>query len=459
MAHRLWEKGEAVDEVVFDFTVGSDPSIDLELIEFDCLGSAAHATMLQSIGVLTEVESSKIVGALSNLYSKARRGEVKIPPELEDCHTTIEAQLTEALGETGERVHTGRSRNDQVLLCMRLLLRDRCVSLLQGIFPVLDAFEMAWVKFSNFPLPGYTHLMPAMPASVGMWLHGHYEALLEVLRDGLSLLGLLNSNPLGAASGFDVPLPLDRALVAKLLQFDRVQRSVVDVQNSRGRYERRVMSFCAEFGAVVEKIAWDLQLFFMKEFGFISLPANLTTGSSIMPQKRNPDVLELLRGTVGRIRGALEEVSWVAGKLPSNYHRDYQLTKEPTLRGLSATRQMIQVLPIVIRGVTFSETALRKALHPDLFATYGVYARVRKGMPFRQAYREVAERIKGGHDEATPYQGDFLSIAQRVEEGWKDGVAERAELGTQVAGWRKRLEAIPESFGFVASGPREKIVN
>jgi argininosuccinate lyase len=425
---RLWDKGEATKEQVMEFTVGIDPILDLSLLPWDCVGSAAHARMLQKINLISATELNEALTGLREIYQQSVAGTFVIPPELEDCHTAIENRLTENHGELGEKIHTGRSRNDQVLLATRLFLRSELVMMLQEIGGVAESLHALYTRSGSLPMPGYTHLQPGMPSSVGLWIHAFFEQSLELIRDGLSLLTAINANPLGAGSGFDTPLPLDRAYVAKLLGFERVQRSVVDCQNSRGRYERKVLFFGTEVATLVEKLAWDLSLYCTREFGFVRLPKALTTGSSIMPQKRNPDVVELLRARSGTVRGCLQELDWVAGKLPSNYHRDLQLTKEPLLRGVRCTHEMLKILPLVLDGLEFDQAALERAMWPELYATYEVYAAVRGGETFRSAYKAAGARAARGEYQVDAVRGDFKEIAARAEHGMAEASHELALL-------------------------------
>ncbi|MFO0838969.1 MAG: argininosuccinate lyase [Phycisphaerae bacterium] len=395
-ARRLWDKGGALDALIHRFTVGDDPIWDLQLVEADCLGSAAHARTLARAGLLTDHETRLLLDGLAEILALHRAGQFQIPPELEDVHTAIEAHLTRRCGVAGEKIHTGRSRNDQVATAMRLALRERTIALLKQ----LDEFALTTLtriqRDGDAVMTGYTHLQPAMPSSLGQWLHAWVEAALELSRTGAHVFDLLDCCPLGTGAGFGVPLPLDRRHTAELLGFSRVQRSPIDVQNSRGRMELQFTRFAADIGAMIEKLAWDAQLFASREFGFYALPPELTTGSSIMPQKRNPDVLELLRAGGARLRARVAEIEWVCGKLPSSYHRDLQLTKAPALRAARESEQLLDVATLVIERFTIDRERMKSAMPPELYATHATLQRVRAGEPFRQAYRAVAEELAGG---------------------------------------------------------------
>ncbi|MBU0641206.1 MAG: argininosuccinate lyase [Planctomycetes bacterium] len=393
---RLWETGAALDELVHRFTVGDDPTWDGHLVHWDCLGSAAHARTLARAELLSQAELDALLAGLADIDRRARAGDFAIPEALEDCHTAIEAALTKRCGQAGAKIHAGRSRNDQVATAMRLFMRHHALRWLD----LLDAFVAAVTGRircdGHIAMPGYTHLRPAMPSRVGQWLHAIAEAGLEQMRAACDLLERLDACPLGTGAGFGVPLPLDRAHSAELLGFSRVQRSALDVQNSRGRLEKYFVRAAVDVAAVLEKMSCDLILFTAAEFGFFGLPEAMTTGSSIMPQKKNPDVLELLRGRSARLRARLFELEWVTGKLPSSYHRDLQLTKEPTIRIALELPELLEVATRVAAGFTINAERLAAAMGPELYATHAALELVQRGVPFREAYRRVAEEIKAG---------------------------------------------------------------
>jgi len=392
----LWDKGDALDEVIHAFTVGDDPEVDRHLVYWDCTGSAAHARTLEKLGVLTADECGRLIAGLADVARLASQGRFEIPRELEDCHTAIEAYLTSTLGEVGQKIHTGRSRNDQVVTAMRLYMRDQALHWLA----LLDGFAAACLERArrdgDLPMPGYTHLQPAMPSSVGLWLAAHAEAAIEQMRAALDLLDRLDSCPLGTGAGFGVPLPLDREFTAGLLGFSRIQRNPLDVQNSRGRFETYFLRVAADVAALLEKLAVDIVLFATREFGFVRLPVEMTTGSSIMPQKRNPDVVELVRGRAGLIRGRLVQVESVCAKLPSGYHREFQLTKGPVLAAARDVDAMLTVMTRVVGALVLNEDRLNAAMSAELYAAAAACDLVRKGVPFREAYRRVGADIAAG---------------------------------------------------------------
>lgn len=443
MPKPLWDKGESVDERMRRLTVGDDPVLDLELVPFDCLGSAAHARMLASIDVLTTDEAQGLVRALAAIVEQWQKGEFEIAPEEEDCHTSIERELTRLVGDAGKKIHAGRSRNDQVLLAVRLYLRDRVLRWMERLCGLAGGFLSRCEEVGAIPMPGYTHLQPAMPSSLRLWLHAFAEGTLDLLRQGFRLLDVLDECPLGSAAGFGVPLPLDRAMTARLLGFARPQRSVVDVQNSRGRHEGRFLAWACEIASVLEKFACDVSLFLTREFGFLMLPVELTTGSSIMPQKHNPDLAELLRGHAARVRGAAAELAMVTAKLPSNYHRDLQYTKEPLFRAVRETEAMIEMAELLARGVRLHEERLHAAMADELYVTYQAYRLLREGMPFREAYREAARLATEGAMDVDDLRADFETIREQSESECREAVVELAELRDKrdaVAGRLEHLE-------------------
>ena len=397
---RLWDKGGKLDRLVHRFTVGDDPELDRHLVHWDCLGSAAHARTLERAAILTSDECKSLLAGLGEIDALSADDRFDIPDELEDCHTAIEARLTERCGDIGKKIHAGRSRNDQVATAMRLFMRHHTLNWLARLGEFSEAALERLDRDGEIPMPGYTHLQPAMPSSVGQWLHAQIEAALEQMRAAFDLLERLDCCPLGTGAGFGVPLPLDRAYTAELLGFSRVQRSPIDVQNSRGRMETYFVRVAADVGSMLEKMSWDLILYSTAEFGFFSLPESMTTGSSIMPQKRNPDVLELLRAHGGRLQARPVELQSVRGKLPSSYHRDLQLTKEPAVRTAFELSDMLQIATAVTKSFAINRETLVAAMRPELYATHAALALVRGGATFRDAYRTVAAQLSSGHFEA-----------------------------------------------------------
>ena len=394
--HQLWAKDLPLDALVHRFTVGDDPELDLQLLPWDCVGSAAHARMLAKAGLLPEAEARALVDGLRRVKNLVAQGALHILPEQEDGHTAIEAELTRMLGETGKRIHLGRSRNDQVALALRLLMRNRLLRLGEKAGRLAEAFLAFAQAHRDLPLPGYTHLRRAMPSSWGQWGQAFAEGLLEELQALPALYARLDKCPLGAAAGFGVPLPLDREQVAATLGFAKVQRSPVDVINSRGRHEAALLQWLASVAGVLEKALWDLALYSMDEFAFVKLPDAFTTGSSIMPQKRNPDVVELSRAKCAELRGWAGMVQQIAAGLPSNYHRDLQLLKKPLLEGLKSGEELLDIAARLIPGLKVDAAASARACTPELHAAHRALKLAAEGLPFREAYRIVAEELKSG---------------------------------------------------------------
>jgi argininosuccinate lyase len=398
---------------------------------------------LQRVELLTADEADRLVAELARIDALAGEGKFPIPYELEDCHTAIEAHLTAALGELGEKIHAGRSRNDQIATVVRLFMRRHAVEWSDAIIEVIAALAERIGRDGDVPMPGYTHMRPAMPSSVGLWLEAFAEALLEQLRATGHLLEQLDCCPLGTGAGYGVPLPLDRVYTAELLGFSRVQRNPLDVQNSRGRMETYFVRLAADVAAVLEKLNSDLILFSMEEFGFFSLPEALTTGSSIMPQKRNPDVLELMRARAGRLRAAQHELEWLTGKLPSGYHRDLQLTKDPTIAAADEIEAMLPIMCRVIHEFTVHRDRLAAAMRPELFAADAALKLVREGVPFRQAYRQVACALQSAPDVVGRVE-TRRSPDSGPDAGSRPGLhslqADATMLGELIAGYRLRAD-------------------
>jgi len=396
MAEALWAKDLPLDLQLHRFTVGQDPVTDLQLMPFDAEGSAAHARMLGETGLLPAAEAKALVGALRLLRQEARQGRLVILPEEEDCHTALEHALTDRLGETGKRIHLARSRNDQVATALRLLMRSRILDLGESARACVAALLELARRQQDTLLPGYTHMRRAMPATWGMWAAAFAEGLLEELEALPALWDRMDRCPLGAAAGFGPPIPIDRALSARLLGFSRVQGSAMDVMNSRGRYEQALAAWVVSAAGTLEKALWDLALFSTEEYGFIRLPDAFTTGSSIMPQKHNPDVLELARARCRELRGLAGQLAHLAGGLPSSYHRDHQLLKAPFLELLAKADELFRVFAHLLPGLEIQAEACRAACTQELYAAKEASRLAAEGLPFRDAYRVVAAKIQDG---------------------------------------------------------------
>ena len=441
---RLWDKGEALNQRIHAFTVGNDPEIDLNLVDSDVYGSAAHAKMLNKVGLLTEADLKSLLLGLKEILKLHDQGKISIPQDLEDCHTTIESFLVERCGEAGRRIHTGRSRNDQVLLVMRLYMRKKIVEVMGLLKNLAETFFTRAEENFEQPMPGYTHFQPAMPTTVGIWFHAFAEACIDSIEQGETVLQLLNKNPLGAGSGFGSTFSLNRQHVTDLLGFGETQRNSIDIQNSRGRYERRCVVWLSDIATFIEKFAIDLILYSTREYGLLSIPKEFTTGSSIMPQKHNPDVLELLRARAGKLRATETEIQWIIGKLPSHYHRDFQYTKEPVIRAFQQIEEMIPVLDEVVRGISINKSMMDAAMTSDLFATYDAFREVKAGLPFRDAYRKTAERVKDGTLDLPSLKSDLTFIIDQARNEYLAGKQRLQELSAACAEHEKALLAMRE---------------
>ncbi|MEE2827655.1 MAG: argininosuccinate lyase [Myxococcota bacterium] len=391
---KLWSKGQSLDALIEEYTVGDDPRLDRRLLEHDVRASQAHARMLQSIGILDEAECGRLIDGLDAVATAFEAGTFTIEQADEDVHTAIERFLVEELGDLGKKIHTGRSRNDQVLVALALWQRQAVDDAREALTMLAQVFDDFAAAHGEVPLPGYTHLQRAMPSTVGRWA----AAWSAQLRANTALLDaaahLVRLSPLGSAAGYGVPETLgnNREQTAAELGFDGPQEPAEAVQIGRGKPEAALVFAMANIARDLGRWAWDVCLYVTTEFGFFSLPEAFTTGSSIMPQKRNPDVLELTRARVAVVQAALHEVLSISSPLPSGYHRDLQLLKAPTFRGYDTTMQMIAVVAHVMGGLTVNSERCAAAMSEELFATEEAYRLVKDGVPFRDAYRQVGAR-------------------------------------------------------------------
>jgi argininosuccinate lyase len=391
---RLWDKGAPLDARVLAYTAGDDYVLDNRLVRYDIEASIAHAEMLGEQGLLTAADLAAIRAALTDIAAAHARGEWRIALDQEDCQTAIENRLTARIGATGGRLHAGRSRNDQVLAALRLYLRDATQDLCLGALAVADALDALAARDGAIALPGYTHMQHAMPSSVALWAQG-FAAEIRDDAAGLQLSQRrIGKNPLGSAAGYGTPnLAVDRESTRKRLGFAENQEPVTAVQLSRGKAEAHLLFEITLLTQDLGRLASDLLLFYTAEFAFVSLPEEFTTGSSIMPQKRNPDVFELVRGRSAVAQAALTEVLGVTQKLNSGYHRDLQLIKVPLFRGIDSCGQTLDILPAALGGVRFRPENIR--LGPDIHAAADANKLVtEEGIPFREAYRRIAALLK-----------------------------------------------------------------
>ena len=393
---KLWEKGYDLNKAIELFTVGNDPQLDQQLVYYDCIASKAHAKMLGKIGLLTDVEVKDIERELERIIELDQQGKFIICQEHEDCHTAIEGFLTDSLGNVGKKIHTARSRNDQVLTALRLYYKDRLDEIYRLATEFIDAINSFINKYGIIQFPGYTHMRKAMPSSFELWGNAFIDSMTDNLRLLIAVKDLIDQSPLGTAAGYGVPLDIDREFTAKELGFNRVQKNPIYTQNSRGKFEKSILHVLTQTMLDLNKIASDLILFSMEEFGYIELPDEFCTGSSIMPQKKNPDVLELLRAKYHVVSSYEFQVSGIASDLMSGYNRDVQLTKEPVMNGFSITSSSLEIVVLLFKHLTVNREKCSKAMTDNLFATERVYQLVKEGIPFRDAYQQVAKSIKDG---------------------------------------------------------------
>ncbi len=441
MARKLWQTEGGGDPRVEAYTAGADPELDRELLAYEIYGSLAHATELRRIGLLEERELRAVRRELRALLSRA--DSFRIRPGQEDVHTAVEQHLTRRLGKTGARIQAGRSRNDQVQTDLRLYLKDHLLRLQELALEASAEWERFGRRFSRLPFPGYSHLQRAMPATVGHWAASHAESL----ADACGPLGFAyeeaDRSPLGAAAGFGVPLPLDRERVARLLGFRRVQRNTLRVQSARPRIEAAAVFALAAVARDVGVLAWDLSLFATAEFGFVALDPSVTTGSSLMPQKRNPDLVELTRARAALFPGWLVQVFQV-GALPSGYHRDHQMTKRPLLAAVRTGREMLEIAARLPRAIRVREERCRAAVTGEMLATSRALALARRGVPFRAAYARIAREERGRDGPRDPV-ADGLDLPDDPgapgNPDWDRIAQERAEAGRRLRAERRRLES------------------
>lgn len=439
---KIWDKGYSVDALLERFTVGEDYLLDRRLVAADAVASIAHARMLGSVGILTETDVDALAAELRAIVDDALARGVVIERSQEDSHTAIEARLTERLGESGKRIHTGRSRNDQVLASTRLFAREGILAVQQAVADTAGALLELAGREELTPMVGRTHLQPAMPSTVGLWAASHAELLLDAEGQLEAAFTLVDRSPLGAAAGYGVPLPLDREQVAGALGFAGVQHTVLGTVSSRGQVELAVLDALDGIGIALSRLATDLILFSLPEFGYFTLPDSLTTGSSIMPQKKNPDGLELLRGKSAVLASYADRVRGIVRSLPAGYNRDTQETKEPLIRGLDLALEMLAVAGRSVSSLTVHANRLAAAFDRGVLATDRALALVAEGASFRDAYRQVAAELAAPADGAGAPDADELDalIRRRTATGAPGNLAAGA-LARRVEELRSRTEA------------------
>ena len=396
MAKKLWEKNFEVSKEIERFTVGRDRELDLYLAKYDVLGSMAHITMLQSINLLTPEELQSLRSELKNIYKIAEDGSFEIEEGVEDVHSQVELMLTRKLGDMGKKIHSGRSRNDQVLVDLKLFTRHALKEIVALVKVLFDELISKSNQYKEVLMPGYTHLQIAMPSSFGLWFGAYAESLTDDMLFLQAAYKLTNRNPLGSAAGYGSSFPLDRTLTTDLLGFDSMNYNVVYAQMGRGKMERNVAFALATVAGTLSKMAFDACLFNSQNFNFIRLPKECTTGSSIMPHKKNPDVFELIRAKSNKLQGLPQQITLIMNNLPAGYFRDLQLIKEVFLLAFDELKDCLQMSAYIINKMKVNEHILENPMYEPMFSVEEVNRLAAAGMPFRDAYKQVGLEIEAG---------------------------------------------------------------
>ena len=392
----LWSKGTSATQIVEDFTVGNDRVLDLRLAKHDVMGSKAHIKMLESIGLLEKEELETLTAGLDAILEEIARGEFVLGDDVEDIHSQVEFLLTQRFGEIGKKIHSGRSRNDQVLVDLKLFLREELEIIRDEVVALFDTLQALSEKYKNVLLPGYTHAQIAMPSSFGLWFGAYAEALVDDMHMLKGAYNVVNQNPLGSAAGYGSSFPLDRDMTTELLGFATLNYNVVAAQLSRGKSEKAVASALSQLALTLNKFAADCCMYMCPNFGFIKFPDELTTGSSIMPHKKNPDVWEILRGICNRIQSLPNEISLMTTNMAHGYHRDYQLLKDVLFPGLEHMHKCLFMAKYMLENISVNEDILSDPKYKYLFTVEVVNNRVLEGMPFRDAYKSVGIEVNEG---------------------------------------------------------------
>ena len=396
MSKQLWNKGFEPNQMIENFTVGRDRELDLRLARYDVQGSIAHVKMLQSIGLLTSDELAVLVPALEEIAAQIERGEFTIEDGVEDVHSQVEFILTKRLGDIGKKIHSGRSRNDQVLVDLKLFFRDELKTIADSVENLFKILQELSVKHSDKLMPGYTHLQVAMPSSFGLWFGAYAESLTDDMQMVLAAYNIANQNPLGSAAGYGSSFPLDREMTTRLLNFAMPHYNVVAAQMSRGKTERAVASAIAAVASTLGHLAMDVCLWMCNNFGFVSFPDELTTGSSIMPHKKNPDVFEIMRGKCNRLQSLPNELTILTANLPLGYNRDLQLMKDILFPATTELIECLEMASFMLPQMRVKEGILDDERYNYIFTVEDVNRLVLEGMPFRDAYRTVGMAVQNG---------------------------------------------------------------
>ncbi len=401
---KLWDKGSITDKKIDQFTVGNDRTFDLVLAKYDVVGSIAHAEMLKEIGILSDEEFISLKYELKAILKLIEKGDFHISDDFEDVHSKVEWVLTQKLGDMGKKIHTARSRNDQVLVDMHLYLKDQCKEILEMVGQLFELLTDLAEKHKKVLMPGYTHFQVAMPSSFGLWFSAYAEVLIDDVYMLKAAEGIIDQNPLGSAAGYGSSFPIDRMLTTELLGFKDLKYNVVAAQMGRGKMEKNFAFALSSLAGTLSKFSMDICLYLSQNFNFISFPDQLTTGSSIMPHKKNPDVFELIRGKCNRIQSLPNEIILLTNNLPSGYHREMQLLKEGLFPAIESMKSCIEMFHFSVAQIEVNSDILKEERYQYLFTVERTNELVLEGMTFRDAYRKVGEEIKNG---AFQYDGEL----------------------------------------------------
>ena len=396
MSNKLWDKGFTPDEKIEIFTVGQDRELDLKLAAHDVQGSIAHVTMLESIGLIQPDELPILLKALNEIAAEIDRGEFEIEPGVEDVHSQVELLLTRRLGDIGKKIHSGRSRNDQVLVDLKLYMRHELLKIVDHVNQLFNRLLELSDRYSDILMPGYTHLQVAMPSSFGLWFGAYAESLIDDLRIAKAAFDIVDQNPLGSGAGYGSSFPLDREMTTSLLHFADLHYNVVAAQMSRGKSERAVASAMAAIASTVGRFAMDVCLYMSPNYGFFKFPDEYTTGSSIMPHKKNPDVFEIMRGKCNRLQSIPNELTLMMANLPMGYHRDNQLLKDVIFPAFESLIQCLDMCDMMLQHIIINPDIIDAPKYDYLFTVEEVNRLVLSGVPFREAYRRVGAMVQNG---------------------------------------------------------------
>ena len=393
---KLWNKGFEPDKAIEEYTVGNDRVLDLRLAQYDIEGSMAHIKMLETIGLLEKSELEQLLAALAELLEEAKKGNFVIEEGVEDVHSQVELMLTRKLGDVGKKIHSGRSRNDQVLVDLKLFMRDELRKVASHAKQLFDRLIALSEEHKDTLMPGYTHLQVAMPSSFGLWFGAYAESLIDDMRLVVAAYDTANQNPLGSAAGYGSSFPLNRTMTTELLGFETLHYNAVAAQMSRGKTERAAAFAIAGLASTIGRFAMDVCLFMCQNFGFVSFPDNLTTGSSIMPHKKNPDVFEITRGKCNRLQAVPNEIALMTANLPLGYHRDMQLLKDVIFPATTEICYVMEMCDFMLQNIRINKGILEDKKYDYLFTVEDVNRLVLEGTPFREAYREVGIAVQEG---------------------------------------------------------------